>query len=212
MNLSLATRGGVALAVLLAASATARAELIPWTYNWSRSPAVIKADSPGTGTINLSDEVPHTAAGNSDIVATNLRTFSTATSKLPDRFTNAKYTLGLNLFDIDAQVGGTVTFTGELNGTMTATSANIKNTFTGQLTQKLVLGHHLYIVTIGPYTPPGPTGSANAGSISAHALIRVVTLPEPGTLALSCLGVALLGVRRRRQERGHEPGSPGARG
>jgi hypothetical protein len=73
------------------------------------------------------------------------------------------------------------------------------------VTQTVVLGDHRYTVTIGPYTPAGPPGSIGAGSISAHAIITVediiTELPEPGTLALSCLGGALLAVRGGRRLR-----------
>src|SRR4051794_39657464 len=50
------TTGVAALGVLLFTTPAAKAELIPWMYNWSRSPSEIKADAPGTGYITLTDE------------------------------------------------------------------------------------------------------------------------------------------------------------
>jgi hypothetical protein len=201
MKLSPVTLAAAALA-LLGPAAAARAELIHWTYDWSRSPARVNADAPGTGYITLSDEGLKAATGYSDVVATNLRTYSTAPTANPDHFTAKPYTLSLYLFDNDSGLGGTVRFTGQLDGTLTEKSANIRNTFTGPTTQELVLGDHRYKATIGPYASPGPTGSVNAGSISAHVSVTVeslMDLPEPSALALSCLGLAVLGLRRLRR-------------
>ena len=91
MKLSPLTLFGLALASLFALPPSVRADLIPWTYNWSRSPTDILADAPGTGYISLTDESLRTAVGNSDIVATNLHTFSTATDANPDVFTARPY-------------------------------------------------------------------------------------------------------------------------
>src|SRR5262245_33473787 len=168
-----------ALGLLLAFAGGARADLIPWTFNWEPSTGKITADSPGTGYITLTDEKPNQAVGETDVVATNLRTFSTATRDKPDHFTAKNYTLSLTLVDVLSGKGGTVAFTGNLDGTLTAQSANIKNTFTGQLTRQLVLGQHVYTITIDKYTPPGPPGSSNAGSINAHVKVTNF-LPEPG--------------------------------
>ncbi len=199
MKLSPVTFAGALLAVLVSAP-EARAELIHWMYTWSRSPSQINADAPGTGYIQLTDEGLKSASGDSDIVATNLRTSSTATT-VPDKFTAAPYTLSLYLFDVSSGQSNTLNFTGQLDGTLTAQSANIKNTFTGLTTQEVVLGTNLYVVTIGPYSPPGPTASNNLGAISAHASITVesLMLPEPSALALSFLGLTAVGMARMRR-------------
>jgi hypothetical protein len=198
--LRLPTRlGGWAVALLLAAPATGRADLIHWTYNWSASPTNIKADSPGTGYITLTDEPGKPAAGNSDIVATNLQVHSTATPAKPDVFTNKSYTLGLVLTDQASGASASLAFTGQLNGTATAGSANITNTFTGIGIQSVQLGDNLYIVTIGPYTPPGPPSASNSGSIGAHALIVIHHLPEPASFVLAAAGVSFVALARLRR-------------
>jgi hypothetical protein len=206
MKPSTLTRSALACGLLLALAAPARAEFIHWMYNWSRSPDRINADAPGTSYITLTDEKLKSAVGDSDIVATNLRTFSTAARTSPDTFTAKAYKLSLFLQDATSGLSATLVFTGQLDGTVSSQSANIRNTFTGLTTQQVRLGDNVYTATIGPYSPAGPPGSSNAGSISAHAHIDVspiiASLPEPGALALSCLGAVVLGATgwRRRQK------------
>jgi hypothetical protein len=199
---------GVALVLILATAGSARAELIHWMYNWSRSPAVINADSPGTGYITLTDETTKTAVGDSNIVATNLKTYSTATVDNPDKFTAKPYTLSLQLTDVGSLQSTTLTFQGKLDGTLTAMSANIKNTFVGPTSYDVVLGENKYTITLPTYTPPGPPGTVNLGSISVRVESLVTDLPEPGTLVLSGLGALLFGLRRLRRRLKRLP--PGA--
>ena len=193
MNYSPVALAGATSILLWIGAADARAELIQWSYSWSRTPTEVHANSPGSGFIALTDEGLKSAAGNSFLVASNLQAHSTATAASPDTFTNKAYTLGLYLLDQDSHQSGTVSFTGEFNGTLTANSSNIANTFTGQTTRTLALGDHLYTVTIGPYTAPGPTGAVNSGSIAARAEVTISTifhLPEPSSLVLAVLGGA----------------------
>ncbi len=193
-----------ALVWLLAPPAAARAEFIPWKYNWARSPSVVNADAPGTGFITLTDETLKSAAGDSDIVATNIKVVSTAPVNNPDVYTNASYTLTLFLLDVESNLSGTMAFTGLFNGTASSLSASISNTVTGDTTQELVLGSNRYTVTIGPFTPPGPPGSDNAGAVSATAQVSVEAIhktPEPSTLVLAAVGLPFAGCalwRRRR--------------
>jgi hypothetical protein len=192
----------MAIAWTVLAASTSRADLIHWSYNWSASPADLHADAPGTGYIALTDENPQNVVGDSDIVATNLQVHSTATTSNPDVWTAKAYTLTLALTDQTSSQTGTLTFTGTLTGTATAGGSLIGNTFTGMTTQQLGLGDNLYIVTINSYTPPGPPGTVNSGSIGAHATVTVQqiihTLPEPSSLVLCGLGGILLLVKGRR--------------
>lgn len=211
MKASPLTLGTVALALALATAPEARADLIPWMYAWTASPGPtttpdrINADAPGTGYITLTDEPLRTAVGESDIVATNLRAHSTAPANAPDRFTNAGYNLGLYLYDIESGQDTTLMFTGVLNGTISAGSSNIKNTFTGITAYSVVLGSNRYDVSITAYTPPSIPGASNPGSIGAHADVIVspvlAQVPEPATLALAGLGVGVLAVARLRRRR-----------
>jgi hypothetical protein len=202
MKRSPATLAGMALLFFLAAPGDGRADPVAWTYSWSASPSSVFADSPGTGYISVSNLTTSSVAGNSDVVAANLQVHSTATAAQPDVFTNAPYTLTLTLTDVPNNRAATVSFTGQLNGTATALSAEVTSAFTGSTTQSVQLGDNQYQVSISSFTPPGPPGAVSAGSIGARAVVLVDTLPEPGALTLSALGawcVGLAGWRRRRR-------------
>jgi hypothetical protein len=184
-----------------------RADFVSWTYNFGRSPVAVPSDNGGTGGLSLTDESTHHADGTSDIVATNIRAFSSATRSNPDRFTNSPYTLSLFLQDDASKQSTTLTFKGVFNGTISATSANVTTTFTAPLSETVKLGDHTYTINLGNYSPPGPPDASNAGSISAHVGVDEFTppppnggggppasAPEPSTLLLSALGLSSLGM------------------
>jgi hypothetical protein len=206
----------LAPAVLLLAGAPAHADpsasdLVEWSYSWSHNYASgsIPADSPGTGGVSLTKEQTRDATGSSDVVATNLRTFSTATASSADKLnSNGSYELTITITDKASGETGTLTFTGKLSGTFTADSTNITNQFTGSTTQSITLGDNTYTVTLTSYTPPGPSTAESSGSIGAHVEvtaggdIQKTDAPEPSSLLLSCVGLALAGGaawRKRRQ-------------
>jgi hypothetical protein len=197
--------GGAALLCLLSAAA-ARADFVQWTYNWSRSPAKVFADGSTTSYITLTDESQHVATGDSDIVATNLHTFSDAPTSNPAHFTHKGYTLTLTLTDLASAKVGALTFTGEFNGDLSARSANITTIFTGQTMQTLILGDHKYTVVLNQYSAPGPPSQNNNGSIASHiqTFITISNLtPEPPAAALAGLGaLPLLGFAAWRRGRG----------
>jgi len=167
---------------------------------------VVTSDT-GAGRLELTNEPMGHAIGDSDIVATNIKAFSTATPDAPDVFTSRAYALSLTLRDTASGATGVLTFTGEFSGTLTSGSANITNAFTGLTTQTITLGKNVYVVTIGNYAPPAPPGAINAGAISAFAAVSVdpaSTAPEPSACALACVGLvsAAGACWRRRRARG----------
>jgi hypothetical protein len=196
----------VALVLLLAAAPAVHADWIPWTYSWSNSPQTILSDG-GAGNITLTNEPTLEAVGNTDIVATNIRTYSTASAGSPDTFTNKAYTLSLTLTDSNSGQTGTAAFTGIFNGTLTAASSNITNKFTSATTAVLDLGSNEYTITLTAYTPPGPTGSVNAGAIGARATVAVEpigivqTTPEPPAALLAAFSIPLAALRFVRSRR-----------
>jgi hypothetical protein len=184
-----------ALAALALAPLSARADLIQWGYNWK--PKVSTLTGSLGGKVSLTDEPAKAASGNSNTVVTNIHAFSSGTVESPDQFNHAAYAFTLTLTDVATHQSGTLAFTGYLNGTVTAASSNLTNTFTGLTTQQLVLGGNVYSVAIDQYSPPGPPGAVNAGSIDARVNVHpqitpppVHDLPEPSGLALAGLGLA----------------------
>jgi hypothetical protein len=205
-----------ALGILLSAAAMSRADMIQWTYDWSKSTNTVSGNSTNSGEVlftSLSGQV----TGGSTVVASNLSTLSAAVLPKPDVFTSAPYHMVLDLTDKASGQKGELTFTGLLSGKLTATSANMTNQFVSPLTQDLFLGGHDYRVTIGPYSAPGPPQSINRGAISAGVVIDptsgggnpppppppppVDKSPEPASFLLAAAALPVLALWRRRRSR-----------
>lgn len=184
----------------LAVAGTARADLLPWGYDWTATPADVTA---GSGKITLSNETFKTAVGDSQVVATNLKEFSTADPLSPDVFgpTDGNYTLTLSLKDLDTGKTGSLVFKGQLQGKFSAFNSTVTNTFDpATQSQTITLGNTQFTVTLNSYTPPGPPSQGNLGSIGAFVDLKQV--PEPTSMALAGGGaavVALAAWRRRRR-------------
>ena len=202
MRYKLAVLFGIAHFCLSASAA--RADHIDWLYSWSRRPDQVYADGSTTSYIALTSESEIPATDNTDVVAANLSVFSKAPDTAPATFTNKPYTLTLTLTDGDTGAVGSLVFTGDFNGQVTSDSSNVGITFTGNITQSLTLGQHLYTVSMDAYAPPGPQGSSNVGSIGAHATVTVQSvqsLPEPCSAMLAVLALPACGFWRRRRRR-----------
>jgi hypothetical protein len=195
-----------ALALLLVASAGARADFIQWSYNWNIAPISVLSDS-GNGSVSFTNQPAQNASGNSDTVATNLKANSLASPSTPDTLNSTgAYTLTLSLTDTASGTTGTLSFSGKLSGSFSKDSANITNSFNTPLQQQLFLGDNTYTVTIGPYSPPGPPDSTNLGSIAAHVAVTptsgtIASVPEPSTLLLGLFGLSSAGAFSWRKRR-----------
>ena len=209
MKRSLFSLWGTALGLMLLAAANAQATFVPYDYSWAPNSLVVGADSGGTGGISMTLQQMARAEGSSDVIATNLRTFSSAPRTTPDQVARGSYSLTLTLTDVGSGVSGQVRFDGYFSGTFSTTSSNVSNNFVGDVTKTLVLGSHTYVITIGPYAPPGPPNASNAGTISAHISVdedghQGDEAPEPSTLLLSCMGISFVGAaswRKWKQKR-----------
>jgi hypothetical protein len=208
----------IAVALLLGLGASARATLISpdhvtWTYNFTPAAPAVTADGNPSAGVTFTNEPTKAAVGSSDIVATNLRVFSTAPGSSPDQITgsNGKYTISLLLTNTTDPGAPSTTFkfTGTLKGTFSAENANVGNTFGGGNTQTVQLGNYKFTVALTSYTPPGPPDQSNAGSMSAHVTVTAVDhggphpadVPEPSTMLLAGLGLTVLGAARWRRAR-----------
>jgi hypothetical protein len=186
------------VSTLWIADSSARGEMIH--FSWAPSPVVLWADGPGSSGVIFSHEQANLnvtdQGGTWTGIATDLKTISSAHS---DTFVNRRYSLTLTITDDHnhALLPSPITFSGVLNGTVSHQSAQLSNTFTSPQTQSFFDGN--LIVTIGPYSPPGPPGHDRTGSIGAEVDVKgplpppASNVPAPSTLALSSLGGLLLG-------------------
>lgn len=205
-----ACRPGLVALLLLVGPMTARAEIVNWSYTWSATPDAITADAPGTGTIYLNKKYGGTLAGTVEIdtddsethiVAANVTAASTAPTNNPDTFTNKPFTLSLVLTDEEWNItSAPLVFRARLNGKLTGLGKQtVTATFNlADLEQSVRLGNHLYTVTLlrtVDATPPTGTGKGAIG-----AAVVVTKVPEPATLVLAALAIAMFwaSVARRR--------------
>jgi hypothetical protein len=217
---------GTTWAWILVAAVGARADLVSWNFVWSPAapipPGVINptaapdaavyADNANAGRVVLTAAPSVSVAGDSDIVAANLKVFSGADPNSPATLTNRAYSLALTLTDNNNGKSGSLTFTGDLNGSVSSLSSNVINAFTGKTVQTLTLGNDNFVVNMSSFTPPSPPGAGNLGSIGAHVTVistpscctcpcccetthppgcHVTNNPEPSTLTLAGLGLML---------------------
>jgi hypothetical protein len=221
---------GAALILVLLAAGPAGADP-SFQYSWSVSPGTITTVSasdlitPGTGTITLtSPGGPFTAVGGTDTVAATVKAVSTALSTNPDVIPlqlSGNYTLTLSLTDQASQTSASVSFTGMLSGTLSATGNNTQNLILGttdsngsnpgQTEDVVVLGNTAYTVAYTGYLAPGLLAEGSLGGIgfninttpatpTGSPLPGAIGLPEPGSAVLAVVGTILsaLATRRRR--------------
>lgn len=199
---------GLAVASLLLAGQAARADLIPWGYNWEASAHTIHATT-GHGFLTLRDEPSAAASGNSNTLVTNIKAYSMGDSTFKPA--SSGYSFTVQLQDLASKATGSLTFTGYFSGNLTAESANIHNTITSARVQSLALGSNTYTVRLGTYTPPGPPGSLNAGALNAYISVaatngggHISSTPEPSALLLAGVALPWLGLcgwRKRKAAR-----------
>jgi hypothetical protein len=164
--------------LLLLTILTARAEFVPWDYTWVRTTPVVTADRGSLGAIALQNAPAGHGDGTATIAVTGLQGFSFADDRRPDVFTQQHWGLTLLLRDEASGELGSLTFTGQLNGTLTASRANVATTFTDPV-QAIRLGRNLYTLSLR-FTPSlRTTGITNLGTIDATVTVPGFTPPPP---------------------------------
>ncbi len=197
MNKSFLGLVALSLGSLFLGGSAARADAVSWSYIWTPSKPNVYADKTTTSYVTMSPAAG-TVLGPSDVVVSNLNVVSNADPNTPATLAHAGYGVTLLLVDSASHQFGPLDFSGEFNGSISSQSSLFGNTFLDGGPKTLTLGGRTYTVQLTSFTPPGPPGASNQGSISA----TVTVSPEPSTLALAGLGMALTGVaswRRRRQ-------------
>jgi hypothetical protein len=213
----LPTRAGIALVLLFLTNTSARADLITWGYNWEPSTGKVLANGGGSGYLKLTDEPAKTATSSSNTVVTNIQAISTAPTNTPDTFNKAPVSFSLQLQDVASKATDTVKFSGTFSGIISGHYANVQFASTSPLSETVTLGGNKYTVALGNYTPPGPPGVVNSGSLNAFVTVVPVSgggggggghgsgTPEPAGLTLACLAFPFVGLcgwlkRRPRSE------------
>jgi hypothetical protein len=193
---------GIALVLLFLAKTSARADLIAWGYNWEPSTSKVFANGGGSGYLKLTDEPANSATGNSNTVVTNIQAFTTTPINNPAMFNNVPVSFALQLKDTASSKTDNLTFSGVFSGNITANSANVQLNFTSPTSTTVTLAGNTYAVMVGTYTPPGPPGAANSGSLNAFVTVTpvsgggggIASTPEPATLSLACLAFPFVGL------------------
>jgi hypothetical protein len=204
-----------AIVMLAAAASQARADYMNWTY--SSTPSVpgiaVNAQSPSGGaTVQLTDFTNGSAGSSIPVIA--YTTSTSSTSPITFDPSTSTYSLKLTFTDSTTHDSGTLTFSGAIGGTLSATNSTLVNTLSPS-SSSLTLDGHVYTVSI-PSTslgaptspqqnilanvtvtnaptdpppvnnPPPPPPTTPGGSIQGA--------PEPTSLVLGGLGWSLLGA------------------
>lgn len=207
---------GLAACLLLAATGTARAERIDWSYSTFLFPGSVSADKPGkpgptpvdvppppifwptVGTVSFG-AMSADVTGTSHVLLGNVSSFSSSAFETPDKFTKQTFTMAVGIVDKKSNKNGLLTFNGTITGDLWANGSTLKISFE-KPTQTLHLGQYYYRVSIDNIVPPGLPGTG-IGAIGAN--VKVTHNPEPSTLILIGMVAPVLGVRyvRRRRRR-----------
>lgn len=214
---------GVALALLLAATARSQADLIRWQYNATPGASnVFSGDVDPDNRVFFTNEGEVKRAGNSFITASNLTTFSVADDDNPSGFVSRDFTFTVALrngWDTEdppnpnSLATGILTFNGRIEGTLWGTGSQLTYTILNP-TQEIEVanldgnGSLIYTVSFDDLARRinGPAGSRQT-SIDGSVTVRngddggggggggnPPDTPEPATALLAAFGIAGLGA------------------
>jgi hypothetical protein len=187
-----AARLFAALAFFLSADSQARAEFVAggwhFMFNPSINPSIVFADDPSQGALIF---YSNGRSGSFDGQAYHINAGIVQPGAFNATFTNTPYRIDVSVTD-SSGLGGKLQFPGVFNGTLSFNGPGLSTTLAGP--QSLLLGNQLYTVQIDPFTVVEPD-YPSATPITATVTVKTVSdVPEPSTLALAGLCLALGGA------------------
>jgi len=121
-----------AVAMLLLAGSSARADFIQWRYNWTPSTLKVVSDTSPTAFVSLTNEPLNLpggkqVSGDSDIQMTNVKVSSDAPRGAPDQFTASLPVLfNLHLTDVASGAAIDLKFSIKFAGDVSALSSHLR--------------------------------------------------------------------------------------
>jgi hypothetical protein len=191
------------VASLVVAASHVRADYLNWSY--TSDPNVPGVAAGGAG--SLSSAVALTdftnKPGGTSIPVIAYVTASSSASLATFNPKSSTYTLALTITDNATHDSGTLTFTGSVGGTLSATSSTLTNSFSNPTPPALTLDGHVYNVTIPAAALAPPTSpqqnifaTVHVSDVTGNGGGGVPGVPEPAGLVLGGLGISLLGMGR----------------
>lgn len=153
-------------------------------------------------------------AGDGEIVATKVSSYSIAPAVNPDRVTSLPYRFAVELRDDLSGETASLNFEGVFSGSLWRTGGDLRNTFAGETARTVNLGGTRYTVSLTGFDGPDGYGDDAAGAITARVGVNelapadAVTTPEPATGRLAVLGLAVAAARSRWRRTGVSPTGP----
>jgi hypothetical protein len=206
MNAREVALGAILLA--LVCPSFVQADPIGFSYDFL-TPNSVTGDQGNLGVVAFSTTAGGQATAGATLTAASLTAVTSANSSNPDTFSGEGYTLSLQLTDSSSGKSGTLTFNGQLFGSLTASAANITTSFS-PTSKQILLGDDLYTVSVGPLVPPTVSNPTVVGTLYATVAAQsegqiIVSVPEPSpeptSLMLAALGVTGFAVARKMSRR-----------
>jgi hypothetical protein len=188
-------------ALLLFGAAQARADYL---YHWSITPnsgVITSAGNTGSVTVTVAPDPVTPVSGDTSFLAATIGvTHSPNPTSATDSY-NLTYQLQMTVTDTSTnKTSNPITFDASLNGTVTASTSNLTNTFVDP-SQYVTVSGQKYTVTLTPTLIASVPLLSNAPAAEINASVTVGTAtvastPEPSTLVLAGVASSLFGFTR----------------